>query len=258
MKKWFLNFAASAVVMLAFTACEKDESKVTLNTAAAPVLTSSATSATLSQTTASATAVTYTWKAADFGFTAVTGYTLQFDKKGGNFSKPISLDNGAKTSRALTVSELNGIFIDLGLPTGTASQVDARVVASVGASAPSQMSAITTIAATPYSFCVVPTAKWSLIGPAGVDWNTDVMMTYDCAARGYLLKTTLNAGPFKFRANKDWSVNLGGAGNLATGAPLTLNGPDMTIATAGTYTIKLVVNTDAAGAATSGTVTVTP
>ena len=258
MKNWFLNIATSAVVLFSFTACEKDESKVTLSNAAAPVLTASATTANLSQTTAASTAVTYTWKPADFGYAASTTYTLQFDKKGGNFSKPVALNAGSKTTRTLTVDELNGIFIDLGLPTGSASQIDARVVASVGTSAPNQASAVTTIAATPYSFCVTPTNSWSLIGPAGVDWNTDVVMTYDCAARGFLLKTALQAGAFKFRANKDWSVNLGGAGNLTTGVPLTQNGPDMTIATAGVYTVKLVVNTDAAGVTTGGTVTVTP
>ncbi|GAC1383486.1 MAG: hypothetical protein NVS3B25_28190 [Hymenobacter sp.] len=262
MKNWFFNFAASAVVLLSFTACEKDESKVTLSTAAAPALTASATTAALSQSTASDKAVTYTWQPANFGYAAVITYTLQFDKKGGNFSKPVTIDGGGKTTRTLTVSELNGVFMDLGLPSGTAAQVDARVVASVGASAPTQTSAVTSITATPYTFCVVPKQNWGLVGPAGDGWPgataTDRMLTYDCAARAFLLKTTLNADKFKFRADKDWSVNLGGTGNLATGTPLTLNGPDMMITTAGTYTIKLVVNTDAAGVVTGGTVTVTP
>lgn len=263
MKNWFLKIAASAVVMLSFTACEKDESKVTISNAAAPTLTASATTAALSQTTASATAVTYTWQPANFGYAAAINYTLQFDKKGGNFSKPVTLDGGSKTSRTLTVSELNGIFMDLGLPTGTASQVDARVVASVGTSAPSQASAVTTITATPYLFCSVPKMTWGLVGPAGDGWPgataTDRMLTYDCAARAYLLRTTLSADKFKFRADKDWAQNLGGTGNTATGVPLTLNGPDL-MATAGTYTIKLVVTTDPADPSkvTGGTVTITP
>src|ERR671921_935700 len=103
MKNWFFNLAASAVVLLSFTACEKDETKVTLNAAAAPVLKASATSAVLSKATAENTAITYTWEPANFGYAAATTYTLQFDKKGGNFSKPVTRDGGSKTTRAFTV-----------------------------------------------------------------------------------------------------------------------------------------------------------
>lgn len=262
MKNWFLRIAASAVVLLSFSACEKDETKVTINSAAAPVLTASATTATLSQPTANSNAVTYTWQPADFGFAAATTYTLQFDKKGGNFSKAVTINAGNATTRTLRVTELNDIFTNLGLPAGTPAQVDARILASVGASAPTQASAVSTITATPYDFCVVPTASWGLVGPAGDGWPgataTDIVLPYDCAARAFLLRLPLKAGPFKFRANKDWGTNLGGAGNLAAGVPLTLNGADLEIATTGTYTVKLVVATDAAGATTGGTLTVTP
>ncbi|WP_158010069.1 SusE domain-containing protein [Hymenobacter glacialis] len=262
MKNWFLNIAASAVVLLSFTACEKDETKVTIATAGAPVLTASATTATLSQPMANDNAVKYTWAPANFGFAAATTYTLQFDKKGGNFSKPISINAGSATTRTLRVTELNDIFINLGLPADAAAQVDVRVLASVGTTAPTQASAVSTIAATPYDFCAIPKDSWGLVGPAGDGWPgataTDIVLPYDCKARAYVLRMPLNAGPFKFRANKDWGTNLGGAGNLTSGVPLTLNGSDLTIATAGTYTVKLVVAVDAADKVTGGTLTVTP
>lgn len=266
MKNWFLNIAASAVVLLSFTACEKDETKVTIATAGAPVLTASATTATLSQTTANDNAVKYTWAPADFGYAAATTYTLQFDKKGGNFSKAVSINAGNVTTRTLRVTELNDIFINLGLPADVAAQIDARVLASVGASAPTQASAVSTIAATPYDFCEVPKDSWGLVGPAGDGWPgataTDVVLPYDCKARAYVLRMPLKAGDFKFRMNKDWGKNLGsltkGATPGATGLPQKLNGEDMTITTPGTYTVKLAVKLDATGAPTEGTVTITP
>jgi hypothetical protein len=77
--------------------------------------------------------------------------------------------------------------------------------------------------------------NWGLIGdatPGG--WSTDTNMTWDPVAK--VLKVTLNltAGSFKFRANDGWSVNWGGSlGGL------TQDGSNISVATAGSYTITL-------------------
>jgi hypothetical protein len=64
----------------------------------------------------------------------------------------------------------------------------------------------------------------------------------------------LKAGPFKFRMNHDWAINLGGGTNL------TIGGADINVATAGNYTITLSVNnpdpTLAATSVTGGTYTI--
>ena len=79
---------------------------------------------------------------------------------------------------------------------------------------------------------------------------------------GLVQATALNAGDFKFRLNKSWDINMGGAGDLTQGVAVANNGPNLTIATAGTYTVKLKFNktNDAAVSttATTGVVTVTP
>ncbi|OGX88247.1 hypothetical protein BEN47_09165 [Hymenobacter lapidarius] len=164
------------------------------------------------------------------------------------------------------MTELNDIFTNLGLPADVPAQVDVRVLASVGASAPTQASAVSTIGATPYDFCSIPKDSWGLVGPAGDGWPgataTDIVLPYDCKARAYLLRLPLKAGDFKFRANKDWGTNFGsltkGATPGASPLPQKLSGEDMTITTPGTYTVKLVVTLDAAGIPTNGTVTITP
>jgi hypothetical protein len=262
MKNRLTTIVGLCVLLFAYSGCEKDEDRAVLSTAGAPVLTASATTAVLAKDKSSETAVTYTWARADFGYAAAVSYTLQFDKKGGDFSKPALLTAGAATSRTVTVAELNNALSDLNLPVGTPAQVDVRVVASVGPQAPTQTSAVTSITATPYDACDVPALSWGLVGPAGDGWpgatDTDRELAYDCKARAYILRTTLSAGAFKFRANKNWGTNLGGAaGDFTAGVPLTPGGPDLT-ATAGTYTVKLVVVQDATGKVTGGTVTITP
>ena len=80
--------------------------------------------------------------------------------------------------------------------------------------------------------------RWGVIGdatPGG--WGTDTNMTWDPVAK--VLKVTLNltVGSFKFRANDDWAVNLGG-----TTTALTQDGSNIAVAVAGNYTITLNVN----------------
>lgn len=78
--------------------------------------------------------------------------------------------------------------------------------------------------------------KWSIIGsstPNG-DWSTDVDLVPNTTNNTWTVTTYLLAGEFKFRANHDWGINLGGAsGSLSWG------GANIKIATAGTYTITL-------------------
>ncbi len=249
MKNWFSKLTVGALSLLAVTACEKDETRVVAQADAAPKLTTSGNNLTLLQDKAADKAVTYTWTPTTFGFNSVVTYTLQFDKKGGDFSAPSSFSVGSALSRTLTVSELNSIYVGKGLvnTTTTPAQLDARVVASIGPKSADVISTVSTITATPYNFCdqPAPSKAWALIGPAGKDWGTDIAMTYDCATKTYTYTGPLNADKFKFRYGgsapadgiKPWDINLGGT--ASTGGELTQGGPDLAITKAGTYTITL-------------------
>ena len=263
MTTWFTraSVGAFALAVLSLASCKKDETQVVLKTAAAPALTVSTTTPDLVLTTANAntTGETFTYTAADFGYQSVTSYAVQVDKKGGDFSNPQTFPGGS-TAGAVTLSksQLANAFFALGYAYGANAQVDTRVVASVSANAPTQVSPVVTLTATPTPVCIPDASgrSWSIIGPAGDGWSADRTMTYDCYSQNYILKTTLNAGDFKFRVNKDWTVNLGGTGTLSAGAPLTLNGANLTIATAGTYTVTLSITTDGSGNVTGGTAVV--
>ncbi|WP_316801807.1 SusE domain-containing protein [Pedobacter nototheniae] len=81
--------------------------------------------------------------------------------------------------------------------------------------------------------------EWSIIGDAtlgGWDTDTDMKVTNDGKSNFYTIKTTLTAGAFKFRFAHDWGTNLGGS----IGA-LTDNGANISVTTAGNYTITLDV-----------------
>ncbi|NML65323.1 SusF/SusE family outer membrane protein [Hymenobacter sp. RP-2-7] len=269
MNTWFTRVATSAfaLLVLGVTACKKDESQVVLKTAAAPALTTSTTAPDLVLTTtnANATAATFTYTAADFGFPAVTTYSLQIDKKGGTFSSPqVVASSTTPGTFTLTKSQLANAFFALGVAYGATAQVDARVVASVSTTAPTQNSSVVTLTGTPTPVCVPNTTgrTWSLIGPAGTDWNTDKALTYDCYTQTFKATMPLNAGEFKFRANNDWGVNFGTAGNtgditnsaLAKGVTLVNGKNNLQITTAGTYTITLSPSADG----TTGTVIIKP
>ena len=72
MKNWFRNIATGVALLATVSACKKDEAQMVLSVNAAPQLTASATTATLTKATASSPAATYTWTKADYGYHGVT------------------------------------------------------------------------------------------------------------------------------------------------------------------------------------------
>lgn len=82
---------------------------------------------------------------------------------------------------------------------------------------------------------------WGLIGSATPDgWGSDQNMTYDAASKLWTITLNLVAGEIKFRANDDWSLNLGDNG--LDGKP-DINGANIPITSAGNYTINLDLET---------------
>ena len=81
--------------------------------------------------------------------------------------------------------------------------------------------------------------SWTIIGDAVGGWDTanDVELTWNSEKKVYEATVKMSEGGFKFRANQDWAINLGGAdGNLAQdGANIAVE--------AGTYYITLDLQT---------------
>lgn len=250
MKPWITQTVAGVLTLAAIslTSCKKDEVQATLTPSNAPTLTASTSTVVLTQANAANNAVTFTWTPiasftwtnAEHSYNPAVVYTLQIDKQGNNFASAVSTDLSASPT-TLTVNALNAKLITLGITPGTATPLDMRIKATYAANSP-LYSSTTALTATAYKVCVAPSGSsaWSIIGPAGVDWNTDVALTYNCDTNTFDITRTLNAGDFKFRANKDWGVNYGSSSN--TGGALVAGGNNITVSAAGTYTIKLDLN----------------
>ena len=87
------------------------------------------------------------------------------------------------------------------------------------------------------TYKLTPISTIGLIGPAGIDWDNDVELTYNENLKCWEVHTLLHAGEFKFRANHDWSINWGGSFS-----ELTQGGDNLVIDEEAEYTIRLYLS----------------
>lgn len=84
-------------------------------------------------------------------------------------------------------------------------------------------------------------ASWAITGSATPNgWPDPALdhdMTYNPTTKKWEITIALSAGEFKFRANNGWTLNLGGDNN--GDGSMDFGGPNLTVATAGTYTVIL-------------------
>lgn len=84
--------------------------------------------------------------------------------------------------------------------------------------------------------------RWGVIGsatPGGWDSDTDLIHEGGKGSYSFKGSVAFTAGMYKFRANDDWAINLGGSLNN-----LTFDGPDIEITTPGTYQVELILAPD--------------
>jgi hypothetical protein len=252
MKNWLSSLVGLCSLLFVFSACEKDETKVTLAPATSPTLTASTNTVVLVQGRSSTPAVTYTWAPvgsfnwsnAEYPYSPAVTYSFQVDKQGNNFATPVTLDAGAGPNTVVTYGQLNAALTSLGLTPGVATPVEVRLRTTYAANSPLYTPAVP-LTATSFE-CKAPLVDgvWSIIGPAGVDWNTDIMLTYDCDLQAYTITRPLKAGEFKFRQNRAWTFDYGGGARNASGTGALLRGgANIVVPEAGTYTIVFNLNT---------------
>lgn len=79
---------------------------------------------------------------------------------------------------------------------------------------------------------------WGIVGPAQAGgWEADTDMSFDASEECWTATLELAAEEFKFRANDDWGINMGGSAD-----DLVQDGGNLRIAEAGTYTVKLYLS----------------
>ncbi|MCF6279322.1 MAG: SusE domain-containing protein [Flavobacteriaceae bacterium] len=83
--------------------------------------------------------------------------------------------------------------------------------------------------------------NWGLIGSATPDnWSSDQDMTYDAGTATWTITLDLSAEEIKFRANDDWTLNLG---DNDADLSLEQDGANISVPSAGNYTVVLDLST---------------
>jgi retinol-binding protein 3 len=82
-------------------------------------------------------------------------------------------------------------------------------------------------------------SQWGIIGSAtSNNWDDDQAMIYDEANKTWKITLDLKVGELKFRANRNWSINLGGTKD---DSDLKLNGDNLKVDANGNYTVFLML-----------------
>ncbi|MEY4538715.1 MAG: hypothetical protein RLZZ306_472 [Bacteroidota bacterium] len=200
------------LMAICLMACQKEEEKIIMDSAAAPTISLSSPTVVLSKEKPTETALTVTWVEPNYGFASAPTYNVMIDKKGGDFSKAINVAAGKELKKVFTNLELNTILLSLGLPAGSAGDVDMKVM-SVLATKTAAGSAVSTLKATPYSTKLDLSTTWGVVGSAANDWGAtpDLPFYKTSVANELVAYVNLIDGFIKFRQDNKWEVEVGGA-----------------------------------------------
>ena len=177
----------------------------------------------------------FVWNDAAYsGTNTVVTYVIELAKAGTSFANPQAITTTTDRFKDVTVGELNSAILSAGLVPNISHSLDVRIKSYVGTTGTgvASYSNFFTINATPYPSW----PNWGIIGSATpTSWSSDTDMDYDLTTKIYSITMALNTGEIKFRLEDSWSINYGDNGNNLS---LDIDGANIPIPSAGTYTIK--------------------
>ena len=239
--------AISGVALLMLASCKKDEVKVVATNGTPGALQASSTTIVLTKADIANTAVTFTLTNANFGFKAAETNVLQIDVKGDNFATPkeFTIGSGSKT-QAFSVPDFNAILLALNLPTGVASQVEARFKSQISATTPAVFSNTVDLTVTPFaliSYLWVPGTYQNTDASSGKQWqpataDSLVSPTGNGVYTGYV--HFVAAGEFKVTDTKNW--NTAKAYGDAGGGTISSSGGNLKAPGTGLYMVTVDLN----------------
>ncbi|WP_343608277.1 SusE domain-containing protein [Chryseobacterium oranimense] len=202
MKNLFKIFTLLVLGFLVIS-CEKDEDKVVLGNPSASTLTSDKSSLVLTKDNEAQNAVTFNWKAPDYGVAVAQKNQLQIAIKGTNFASPKNVDlNDGDIKATYTVAEFNSYALDAGLAPNVATDIEVRLSSKLG-NYEAINSNVVTIKVTPY---MTAYPSFYIVGEASaVGWNANVaQMLYKKDNFSTIYTYLENGKAFRFLGQQDW------------------------------------------------------
>jgi hypothetical protein len=249
----YITLGAVATIFMA--SCAEERVKPTLPARSefgAPVLTNAAsnTPVVFTPEMAADKFETFEWETAEYGLPVAVTYLLQIDNDE-DFSSPSVLSTTSGNSVDVTVDDFNDAMLAMGLSTATESTVFLRVTSTIDGlesdpdegvdNAPLVSGAISRTA-TPFrisncgNFCTI-----ALIGsasPGGWDVDSDLRLANPAESKyDWTITLYLAQGEVKFRANDQWTATSNWGGTAFPEGTGALDGPNISIATSGYYTV---------------------
>ncbi|MBC3542284.1 SusE domain-containing protein [Rufibacter sediminis] len=171
MKFLYLKQLLVFVFCLGLLSCEKDEDMVVIQPGTKSLLSATQSALVLTDQDANKDAITFSWTAPDFGYSAAVNYSLEFGVKGTDFANAVVKDYGTSLVKTLKVSELNAIANELKMTGFQKGDMEVRVKAGVGGNYAPTYSDVTALQITPY-LSEPPYATLYLVGAATEGaWN---------------------------------------------------------------------------------------
>lgn len=213
MKKFIKYITAACLGIISLNSCSDDDI-LQLNDSdlVAPKITSTATTANLSEATQLETAYTFEWTPADYGIPTSVNYQIEVTTAEGNFDNAQILSSTTSTVKYEAIGkDLNSFVVEkLGLQDQVESTIKYRITASLGTfNANKIYSEVKSITLTPFPTDLL--TPWGVVGtitgwgstpdiPFWKTTTTNVLEAYVTLAAGDLIK---------FRKDSDWAVNFG-------------------------------------------------
>ncbi|MHC1775752.1 MAG: SusE domain-containing protein [Lentimicrobium sp.] len=248
-KTLFFMIALAGIVV--FNSCKKEGYEPVLEKSGAPVINSPANNSTyvLLEAQKNDPFESFTWDAADYNINAGRNweymnsdklgdltYTVQLDTESDNFSSPIALTATTSTSFSMTVGELNGKLLAMGLATETAHNLVLRVVGdlSITSELDNIYSETVKFTVTPFEAAIVYPSIYMLGDATAPGWDnanalplfafseTQFAIVANLAGEGKFLKFIRTLGAWA----PQWGTDATGTGESG---PLVYR-PDETVA----------------------------
>ena len=256
MKTFFKYITAACLGIISLSSCNEDNDDIQLNPNdfVNPTITTTATTAELSEDTQNAVAFTFDWTDASFGVASPIKYDIEVTTAEGQFDEATILTSTTETTFDITGAELNAFVVEkLGLAENEEATIKYRIAAFLGTygGANKLYSEPKTITLTPYS--TSRETPWGLVGSATPNgWNGPDVKFWKTSTAGvletyaYLAPDATGGIEFKIRKNNEWVEDFGGNIMSTTASSfegtLVAGGSNITVPQAGHYHIKINLN----------------